>query len=1117
MTRTTYHRSGDPWGLNCWYTLVSLFACFWGQLSTAEDLYLDEVKPLLKTKCWACHGALKQEAGLRLDTGALIRKGGESGPAVLANQAEGSLLIERIAADDEFTRMPPEGEPFTAKQIDILKRWINQGAMSPSDELAQQDPAQHWAFQPIQKIKLPMSDESAVHPIDFFIDRKLSEQGLRRAKPATPRDLIRRLHLVMHGLPPTWEQVQKFEEEFSAEAFHTLIEDVLNSPRYGERWGQYWLDIVRYADTHGFEVNTPRENAWPYRDYVIAAFNEDKPYDQFIREQLAGDLSRADAATGFLVAAAVLLPGQIGKDDASKRLARQDSLDEMIVGTSATFLGLTLGCARCHDHKFDPLTANDYYSMQAFFAGVDYGERPILDEQYQQQQKQISRLQPQLHELQQELSRFQPLVNTRQTLILDEQESTRVTHLYPPKGQGANPPGTGRGYANDAGAVDRIPNISSGSYTWWENKPGVDVITYAPQVAGDFQLWISWGTHGSGVHTRDARYLLDLDGDLTSQDDQTEIANIDQYYFANQNSGESEQKPLWSGLKDTGIHHFNKQTKLIVRGGDTGTGVTADVIVLQAKSLTPGKQPSLREPVNFKKNIERFSPRKIKRIRFTSLATTNNNRYEPCLDEFEVFGPAEPQKNLALMEAGVVPTSSGNYPPSSRHQLKHINDGKYGNEQSWISNEKGKGWVQLEFPELVLVDRVAWGRDRTGKFKDRLPVEYEISIEDGTGNWQVIGTSVDRLPLGTPFDVQDFIVRNAPIEQRAEVAKLTQQITQLQKEIERLKKPRLVYGGVFHEPHPTHLLNRGDPEQPLKLVSPGIPAIFGNQSLAADSSDADRRKLLADWITDPAHPLTARVIVNRIWQQHFGTGLVETPSDFGLNGALPSHPELLDWLAMEFINHNWSIKHLQRLILSSNTWQQSSQIDKHAQRQDAGCRMLWRFPSRRMEAEAIRDCLLAVSGELNLKMGGPGFNLFKSRGGLSGFPPVTEFDSNGLRRMVYAHKVRMESAPIFGAFDCPDAGQPTPKRSQSTTAIQALNLFNSRFVINRSSRLAIQAIQSEQNAGNIDQQITDVYQKILQRLPTAVEQDYIKPVVKENSLEALTRALLNSNEFLMIP
>lgn len=1114
MARTAYHRSGDPWGLNCWYTLVSLVASFWGQLSTAEDLYLDEVKPLLKMKCWACHGALKQEAGLRLDTGALIRQGGESGPAVLANQVEGSLLIERIAADDEFTRMPPEGEPLTAKQIDILKRWINQGAMSPADEIAQQDPAEHWAFQPIQKIKLPVSDESAVHPIDFFIDRKLSEQGLRRAKPATPRDLIRRLYLVMHGLPPTWEQVQKFEEEFSAEAFHTLIEDVLNSPRYGERWGQYWLDIVRYADTHGFEVNTPRENAWPYRDYVIAAFNEDKPYDQFIREQLTGDLSRADAATGFLVAAAVLLPGQIGKDDASKRLARQDSLDEMIVGTSATFLGLTLGCARCHDHKFDPLTANDYYSMQAFFAGVDYGERPILDEQYQQQQKQISRLQPQLHELQQELSRFQPLVNTRQTLILDEQESTRVTHLYPPKGQGANPPGTKRGYADDAGTVDRLPNISGGSYTWWENKPGVDVITYAPQVAGDFQLWISWGTHGSGVHTRDARYLLDLDGDLTSQDDQTEIANIDQYYFANQNSGESEKKPLWSGLKDTGIHHFNKQTKLIVRGGDTGTGVTADVIVLQAKSLTPGKQPSLREPVNFKQNIERFSPRTIKRIRFTSLATTNNNRYEPCLDEFEVFGPAEPQKNLALMEAGVVPTSSGNYPPSARHQLKHINDGKYGNEQSWISNEKGKGWVQLEFPEPVLVDRIAWGRDRTGKFKDRLPVEYEISIEDFTGNRQVIATSADRLPLETPFHLQDLIVRNAPAQQQAEVAERTQHITLLQKEIERLKKPRLVYGGVFHEPHPTHLLNRGDPEQPLKLVSPGIPAIFGNQSLAADSSDADRRKLLADWITDPAHPLTARVIVNRIWQQHFGTGLVETPSDFGLNGALPSHPELLDWLAMEFINHNWSIKHLQRLILSSNTWQQSSQIDKHAQRQDARCRMLWRFPSRRMEAEAIRDCLLAVSGELNLKMGGPGFNLFKSRGGLSGFPPVTEFDSNGLRRMVYAHKVRMESAPIFGAFDCPDAGQPTPKRSQSTTAIQALNLFNSRFVINRSSRLAI---QSEQNASNIDQQITDVYQKILQRLPTAVEQDYIIPVVKENSLEALTRALLNSNEFLMIP
>ena len=1114
MARTTYHRSGDPWGINCWYTLVSLVACFWGQQSTAEDLYLDKVKPLLKTKCWACHGALKQEAGLRLDTGALIRQGGESGPAVLANQAEGSLLIERIAADDEFARMPPEGEPVTAKQIDILKRWIKQGAMSPADELAQQDPAEHWAFQPIQKIKLPVSDESAVHPIDYFINRKLREQGLRRARPATPRDLIRRLNLVMHGLPPTWEQVQKFEKEFSAEAFDTLVEDVLNSPRYGERWGQYWLDIVRYADTHGFEVNTTRENAWPYRDYVIAAFNEDKPYDQFVREQLAGDLYQADAATGFLVAAAVLLPGQIGKDDASKRLARQDSLDEMIVGTSATFLGLTLGCARCHDHKFDPLTAKDYYSMQAFFAGVDYGDRPIIDERHHQQQKQASLLQSELKKLQQELKGFQSVAKTQRTLVIDDKQSNLVTHLQPIKGLGSNPQGTKRGYADDVGTVNRLPNISDGSYTWWENKPGVDVITYAPQVTGDFQLWISWGTHGSGVHTRDASYLLDQDGDLATKDDQTEIAKVDQCYFANQTTGESEKKPLWSGLKAVGLHRFTEQTKLIVRGGETGTGITADVIVLQEKSGPVGKLPSFRAPVNFAKNKERFSPRTIRRVRFTSLATTNNDRYEPCLDELEVFGPTEPLKNLALAEAGVIPSSSGNYPPSDRHQLQHINDGMYGNGKSWISNEKGKGWVELEFPEPVLVDRVVWGRDRTGKFKDRLPVEYEISIEDGTGNWQVIATSTDRLPLGTPFHVQDFIVRNAPVEQRAEVAKLSQQITKLQNEIEQLKNPRLVYGGKFREPEQTHLLNRGDPEQPLEVVLPAIPGIFGNQTLAAETSDAERRKQLAGWISDPANPLTARVIVNRIWQYHFGTGLVETPSDFGLNGATPSHPELLDWLARELIDNDWSIKHLQRLILSSKTWQQSGQIDGDAQRLDADCRLLWRYPSRRLEAEAIRDCMLAVSDELNLEMGGPGYNLFKSRGGLSGFPPVTEFDANGLRRMVYAHKVRMESAPIFGAFDCPDAGQPTPKRSQSTTAIQALNLFNSQFVINRATRLAE---LSQQQVNDLESQIADTFQKVLHRSPTQNEMGQLLPVVEMHGLEAFARAMFNCNEFLIIP
>jgi hypothetical protein len=291
------------------------------------------------------------------------------------------------------------------------------------------------------------------------------------------------------------------------------VEELLDSPRYGERWAQHWLDVIRYADTHGFEVNTPRDNAWHYRDYVIRALNEDKPYDQFVREQLAGDVFNADAATGFMVASAVLLPGQIGADDVSKRLARQDALDEIIVGTSSTMLGLTIGCARCHDHKFDPITSHDYYSLQAYFAGVEYGDRPLRDADFEQKKSQAVELNQKIAELQNQLQSYEPIARAGRTLLLDEENKAVVTYLKQENGPGTNPAGTKPGYKDETGAPDRLSNISQGRYTWWNNVPGEDVMTYNPGVAGRFQLWLSWGAHGSGVHTRDARYVLDQDGD----------------------------------------------------------------------------------------------------------------------------------------------------------------------------------------------------------------------------------------------------------------------------------------------------------------------------------------------------------------------------------------------------------------------------------------------------------------------------------------------------------------------------------------------------------------------------------------------------------------------------
>ena len=1099
-----------------------------------------QIRPLFIKHCGECHGAADQKSGLRVDAKQAAFKGGDGGPVIVPNKSSDSELLRRVSSDDPDERMPPEGSGLTHAEIELLRRWIDSGADWPETdydrEAAQDKRLEHWAFQPFYRPSGPeatarnqsIAERAAI--IDRLVGVKLAEHGLKASPRADRRTLIRRLYLDLTGLPPAPEEVAAFVASNDPAAFEQLVESQLQSPRYGERWAQHWLDIVRYADTHGFEVNTPRENAWPYRDYVIQAFNDNKPYDQFVREQLAGDAFEADAATGFLVAAAVLLPGQIGKDEESIRLARQDSLDEIIVGTSATFLGLTIGCARCHDHKFDPITARDYYALQACFAGVSYGDRPFRDAAHLERLADARKLEPQIEALATQLQAFEPLAFTRRTLIIDEEDERRVSVLKKPNGPGTNPEGVAFGYRDDTGAADRAGNLSRGRYTWWNNVPGEDVLTYNPEAAGRFHLWLSWGAHGSGVHTRDARYLLDKDGDLTTTADQNELAKIDQYFQAGITEGTTEKKPLWSGLSYAGIVSLDESSKIVVRGGETRTGITADTIVLQETGTTveatasfrkdtvgPDRPmiPQLRQPVNALTNSEYFETVPAKFLRFTTFETIDNNRHQPCIDELEVYGPAEPTRNIALASVGTVATSSGNYSETGRHQLKHVNDGQYSNDRSWISNEHGGGWVQLEFPEPVDLDRVVWGRDRTGKFVDRLPVRYRIDVSVDGQSWTPVAGHEDRVPMGTPHDPVQTLLQNRQIESGLDPSELAAQLEKMKARKSELETLPSVYGGQFNTPETTFVLRRGDPEQRLDKIGPAVPALFASAAFPDDATEQQRRIKLADWIASPENPLTARVMVNRIWQYHFGTGLVETSSDFGLNGTPPSHPELLDWLANEFIASGWSIKHVHRLILLSQTWQQSSFVDPQAARIDGDTRWLWRFPSRRLEGEAIRDCMLSVSGELNLKAGGPGFNFFKSRGGLSGFPPIDSFGPEEFRRMIYAHKIRMERVPVFGAFDCPDAGQATPQRTQSTTAIQALNLFNSPFVVERAAKLAERIRQLEPD--NPQQQVTQAFELVLARTPSTFELAESTSVVAEHGLSTLCRVLFNSSEFLFIP
>jgi hypothetical protein len=712
-----------------------------------------------------------------------------------------------------------------------------------------------------------------------------------------------------------------------------VVDELLSSPRYGERWAQHWLDVVRYADTHGFEVNTERPNAWPYRDYVIDAFNRDIPFDRFIREQIAGDTLQADSATGFLITASVLLPGQIGQDEPSKRLARQDSLDEIVVNITQTFLGLSVGCARCHDHKFDPISQRDYYAMQALVAGVEYADRELHTPEADARRAEAAEIRNQLAAIDQQLAGLVPLVSS---------------------------------------GVERAPV-----------SPGI--------------------------------------------------------------------------------------------------------------------------------NTDRFEPVTAKSVRFTILST---NRLEPCLDELEVFNTTG--NNIALASSGTKARSSGDTVVAGVHELVHINDGHYGNSRSWMSSEVGQGWIELEFPEPQTIDRVTWGRDREGNYQDRLATDYRIEVCGSSGDWLTVADASDRKPYQADLSQPSSLSAAGLSPHARELAKrLNSQKSTLREQLAATEIGNLAFVGQFRTPDEIHLLSRGDPEQPKELVIPAVLNAFGSIALAQDASDAERRLMLANWLANSENPLTYRVIVNRIWQGHFGTGLVETPSDFGWMGAKPSHPELLDWLATEFIRSGYSIKHLHRLIVLSATYRQSTPNDAVAVAKDADVRLFWRFPSRRLEAEAIRDAMLAVSGKLEYQMGGPGFNLFDQRGGLSGFIPVESYQGNGLRRLIYAHKVRRERDAVFGAFDCPDAGQSTARRRESTTPIQALNLFNSRFTIEQAEAFAGR-VKSE--AGNAaDEQIRHVYQLALARNPTDEELADARSVALVHGLPAVCRALFNSNEFLTLP
>lgn len=883
--------------------------------------FVTDIEPIIQAHCIDCHGPDEQESQFRLDRLAAMLSGGNSGePAVVPGKPNESFLLKLIRHSEPGKEMPPD-ESLSKGEIELVEQWITDGAKTPESY----GPAKanvdlsHWAFQPVRR--------SPSTGIDQFVRDKLQDNGLTQSPAAERRVLIRRLYLVMLGIPPTQQQVKTFVKDQSDDAWATLVERVLSSSHYGERWATYWLDLVRFGETHGYEMNRERPTAWQYRDWVIQSFNDDKPYNEFVRQQIAGDALGADVATGFLVAGPV---DQVkGSDPKLRQAQRMNDLDDMINTTGTAFLGLTTGCARCHNHKFDPISQRDYYSMQAVFAGVQHGDRAL-------------------------------------------------------------PP---------------------------------------------------------------------------SPESKQQIATLD-----------TEIAELTDRLK-----------KFIVED-----------------------QSKLRPSVNAKQNEELFNKKEARFIRFTIQKTTGG---EGCIDELEIYANGS---NVALASRGAKATSSGDF-VHPKHKLLHINDGGHGNDRSWIVDSAKGGWVQIELAAPALIDRIVWGRDRGGKYADRLPIQYRIESAMELDEWEMLSSSADRKAFagGKPSE-PEYQFAKFPDAEAMQGKKWLKRLQAARDEKKELEKSTLVYAGTFSQPGPTHRLYRGEPDAKREQVAPNAIEVFNSLDLATDAPERDRRLALANWIASADNPLTARVIVNRLWQFHFGIGIVDTPSDFGRNGTPPSHPELLDCLAGELMDHDWSLKHIHRLILNSDTWRQSNRPNADAIRVDATSRLLWRFPPRRLEAEAIRDSILAATGVLDLQnAGGPGFSPFEvEMENVRHYHAKKTFGPADWRRMIYMTKVRQEREQVFGAFDCPDASMVVAKRSRSTTPLQALNLLNSQFVMQQADLFARRL---EKESETLPQQITRAWQLCFQRAPTDEELADSVAFIQDEGIQQFTRAMLNANEFVFIP
>ena len=998
-----------------------------------DDFFETRVRPLLVKHCMDCHGAKKQEGSLRLDSRDAWRRGGDRGKAIVVGKPNESLLIQAIRHDDPDLKMPPNAKKLSAADIAVLESWVKRGAPDPRREkstpssarLNLEDAHEFWSLQPVKQPAVPLieNDEWSQTPIDVFVLARLKQQGLSPVSDADRRTLIRRATLDLTGLPPTPDEIESFLNDHSNKSFERLIDRLLKSPAYGERWGRHWLDVARYADTAGDGADYPVREAVKYRDWVIAAFNNDQPYDQFVREQIAGDIfarkvssqlananpsqaaniqreyARLVTATGFLA---------IGKRYGYKPSPDYQHLDfaDVIDSVGRSLLGLSLGCARCHDHKYDPVSAADYYGLYGIFQSTKWAfpggeelKRPahfpatvppqIAEQLDKAKSESLSKIDAELGELKRKRNRLDP--NWR---------------------------AGGLDLALEAQAIGKPPG-----------KPWVHAgpIEIRADSQSPFEHIHPEGTRGvrlgSGNPTDGIRYvfptplrskpggLMHFTLDFRTVADATQKGAY-RFYLGR---GVIQSMAIQCSVTSSEFAMNNGAKWEVVRRVEPGTWYTLRVTLDPSKKTYSGFVGTADDLTGFKD--KRLTP-----------------NWDGIADCFICDG------------FGHVPGAA------CARDLDNI------------------GFQEQPFGKIGTVVRTDQLRTEN---VNREAIDAEIK------KLTAMRTAKASVPAyEVAYGVDEGTAVNARIQQRGEPARL------------------------------------GD-EVPRRFLE-----VLGDDIVPADSGSG--RLQLADWLTRPTNPLTARVFVNRVWQWHFGQGLVTTPSDFGSRGERPSHPALLDWLAFEFMSSGWSIKSLHRKIMLSRTYRLASNDHDESIQTDPGNRWLWRYQRRPLDAESIRDSMLFVSGGLDRSAPQP-----------HPFPDVNTwdftihrpfhavYDSN--HRSVYLMVQRNRRHPYLALFDAADPNQSVASRQPTTTPTQALFLMNSPFVHKQADLFAGRIVAtSKQNVARV----RFAFEAAHGRLPESSEfQDAVSfvssyrekldgPKSEQQAWAALARVLLTSNAFL---